>query len=505
MNVPTKIIEFKNLYLLRKKNAHKKIVLAHGTFDFFHYGHFLHLKKAKSFGDILVVSLTADKFVNKGPGRPFYQQKIRSDYLASLKFVDYIIIANFKTGIEVIKKLKPDIYAKGNEYKNFSKDYTQQIVKEIKEINKIGGSFKTTNEITFSASNILNIFNEKFSAEANIFLNKFKKKDLFLNIFNKLKKLKEKKILLIGDAILDEYIFTSTMAKSPKEEIISVRELSRKKYLGGILATASQICDFPKKIDMLTILGNQKKEITFVKKNLNNNIKIINILDHKRKTILKSRYLEINKKQKLFQNNKLDLTFISQKTENKILNFLKKNKNKYDCVLVNDFGHGLLTDNIKNFLCRNIKNLCINVQTNSANLGYNLITNYNKCKYFTIDEPEARLATQQRFCDIKKIFLILKNKISFEIGSITFGDQGSHVFSKGKITHVPALSKNVVDTLGAGDAYFAYSSIYSIVSKNEVEISFIGNLAGAIKIQHLGHEKFIRKDDFIKYLKSVLA
>ena len=106
MNVPTKIIEFKNLYLLRKKNAHKKIVLAHGTFDFFHYGHFLHLKKAKSFGDILVVSLTADKFVNKGPGRPFYQQKIRSDYLASLKFVDYIIIANFKTGIEVIKKLK---------------------------------------------------------------------------------------------------------------------------------------------------------------------------------------------------------------------------------------------------------------------------------------------------------------------------------------------------------------------------------------------------------------
>ena len=115
------------------------------------------------------------------------------------------------------------------------------------------------------------------------------------------------------------------------------------------------------------------------------------------------------------------------------------------------------------------------------------------------------MATQQRFCDIKEIFLILKNKISFEIGSITFGDQGSHIFSKGKITHVPALSRNVVDTLGAGDAYFAYSSIYSLVSKNELEISFIGNLAGAIKIQHLGHEKFISKDDFIKYLKSVLA
>ena len=156
MITPTKIIKFENLSLIRKENLHKKIVLAHGTFDFFHYGHFLHLKKAKTFGDILVVSLTADKFVDKGPGRPFYNQRIRSDYLASLKFVDYIVIANFKTGIEVINKLKPNIYAKGDEYKNFSKDYTKQIIKEVNVINKIGGSFKTTNEITCYGSKWIN-------------------------------------------------------------------------------------------------------------------------------------------------------------------------------------------------------------------------------------------------------------------------------------------------------------------------------------------------------------
>ena len=59
-------------------------------------------------------------------------------------------------------------------------------------------------------------------------------------------KISSKKILLLGETILDEYIFTKTMAKSPKEEIISVQELNKEIYLGGILASASQICEFPK-------------------------------------------------------------------------------------------------------------------------------------------------------------------------------------------------------------------------------------------------------------------
>ena len=91
----SKIIDFKELSKLRTFAKNKKIILAHGAFDFFHYGHFLHLKKAKSLGDILVVTLTADKFIKKGPGRPFYDQKTRLNYLKEINFIDHISIANF--------------------------------------------------------------------------------------------------------------------------------------------------------------------------------------------------------------------------------------------------------------------------------------------------------------------------------------------------------------------------------------------------------------------------
>ena len=84
-----KIIAISDLKSIRNKFKNKKINLAHGTFDFFHYGHLKHLKKAKKKGDILVVSLTADKFIKKGPGRPIYNEKNRAEIISSFQFIDF--------------------------------------------------------------------------------------------------------------------------------------------------------------------------------------------------------------------------------------------------------------------------------------------------------------------------------------------------------------------------------------------------------------------------------
>ncbi len=501
----SKIIDFKELSQLRNFYKNKKLVLAHGTFDFFHYGHFLHLKKAKSLADILIVTLTADKFVKKGPGRPFYDQKTRLNYLKELNFIDHISIANFSTGLEVIKKLKPNIYVKGNDYKNLEKDFTGKIKEEIKLVKKNGGKFLVTNEKSFSSSNKINLFKDEHNLDTKKFLNNFKKENNFESIRDQLKKISSKRILLLGETILDEYIFTKTMAKSPKEEIISVQELNKKIYLGGILASASQICEFPKEIEVLTLFGKDKNLNNFVKNKLNKKIKLNYIHDRSRETIIKTRFLEHNKKQKLFQNNKLDIQDIKKSTEAKFINYLKKNHKKFDCIMINDFGHGMITEKIRNFIIKNFKNIFVNVQTNSSNLGYNLITKYKSCSYFTVDEPEARLATKNRFSDTTNLFTQIRKKMKFNSGSITFGDKGVHSYHNGKVIYLPALTKSVVDTLGAGDAFFAYSSMFKLVSKNIKEISFVGNLAAAIKIQHLGHEKFITKEIFYQYLKNILA
>ena len=120
--------------LKRKK---KKIVLCHGVFDLLHLGHILHFEKAKSLGDVLIVSLTSDKFVNKGPGRPAFKESNRVHSISAIGIVDFVPINNDYTAIDLIKKIKPNIYCKGPDYKENLKDITGEITNEIKSVKKL--------------------------------------------------------------------------------------------------------------------------------------------------------------------------------------------------------------------------------------------------------------------------------------------------------------------------------------------------------------------------------
>ena len=176
--ISKKIIKEKDLIILRKK-IKKKIVLAHGTFDFFHYGHFRHLKKAKEKADLIVVSLTADKFIKKGPGRPIYDQNKRAEIISSLDFVDYVVIANSYSGIEIISKLKPNFYSKGIEYEDKTNDFTNKIKQEESVLKKFGGKIIFTNEPVMSSSSLINKFSLTENNLRNNFLNNYKKKNKF--------------------------------------------------------------------------------------------------------------------------------------------------------------------------------------------------------------------------------------------------------------------------------------------------------------------------------------
>ena len=133
-----KIIDINNLnklsIFLKKKK--KTIVLCHGVFDLIHIGHLKHFNSAKKFGDKLVVSITPDIYVNKGPGRPIFNQNWRAEFLSNMSTIDYVIINNKPTSINVINKLKPDVYCKGSDYKNHKKDLTGQIKNELFELKK---------------------------------------------------------------------------------------------------------------------------------------------------------------------------------------------------------------------------------------------------------------------------------------------------------------------------------------------------------------------------------
>ena len=111
-----KIVSKDFLVNLRKKNKNKKIIMCHGVFDIVHPGHIRHLFYAKEKADILVVSLTADIHIKKGVYRPHVPENLRAINLSAFEVVDFVIIDKNPEPYEILKKFKPDFFAKGFEY-----------------------------------------------------------------------------------------------------------------------------------------------------------------------------------------------------------------------------------------------------------------------------------------------------------------------------------------------------------------------------------------------------
>ena len=133
----------------------KTIVHCHGCFDLMHPGHIKYLQAAKMMGDLLVVTISPDRFVDKGPGRPVFNENLRAESIAALECVDYVAINKWLTAEETLRRLRPDVYVKGQEFENMV-DKTGKIQKEVEVLKEIGAEIRFTHEIVFSSTELLN-------------------------------------------------------------------------------------------------------------------------------------------------------------------------------------------------------------------------------------------------------------------------------------------------------------------------------------------------------------
>ncbi len=157
-----KILEINDLANKIKdlKAAGKKIVHCHGCFDFMHPGHIKYLQAAKKMGDVLVVTVTPDVYIDKGPDRPVFNENLRTESIAALECVDFVTINQWPTACETLRLLRPDIYVKGQEFENLE-DKTGKIQKENAVIREIGAEIKFTREIVFSSTKLINKYLKK--------------------------------------------------------------------------------------------------------------------------------------------------------------------------------------------------------------------------------------------------------------------------------------------------------------------------------------------------------
>ena len=270
----------------------KKMVHCHGVFDLLHIGHIKHFEEAKSFGDALVVTITPDEFVNKGPNRPAFTTTLRLEALAGLESIDFIAANKWSNAVKTIKILQPDIYCKGPDYKDHSDDVTGKINDEEEAVKSVGGEIKYTEDITFSSSNLLNKYGDIYNETQKTFIQKMFNSQDFDKIKSKVDNLQNLKVLVVGETIIDQYVFCEALGKSGKEPVLVLRDLNMEQYAGGAAAIARHLSDFCGTVSLLSMLGEKKEYEDFVLKSLPKNIQSYFVYKEASPTITKKRFVD---------------------------------------------------------------------------------------------------------------------------------------------------------------------------------------------------------------------
>jgi rfaE bifunctional protein nucleotidyltransferase chain/domain len=481
----------------------KKIGLSHGVFDLLHPGHIQHFIAAKKEVDFLIVSITSDAFVNKGPGRPIFAENIRISTLSALSAVDYVTISRGKTAEKIIESIRPNIYFKGSDYANASDDPTGKISDEKQIVEKFGGKLHFTDEITSSSSKLINSFLNSAPVEVKNWVQTLKSKYSIVEVENYLQRIENLKVVVIGETIIDQYTKVEALSKSSKDPILAFHLLDTEVYAGGILAIANNCASWTKEVTAISVIANDDLRPNDIAKLLSQNIQL-KLITSNRPTITKHRYVDIGTNTKLFETYDFNPNPLPDKEVWQIIDAVSSLEN-YDVLLAADYGHGLFTNQLIEHLTEVSPYFCVNTQSNAGNRGYNTITKYSKVDFFSVNSGELRLEMRSQKLNYDLVVPELMSKLSAHQAVLTKGAEGLTVYEHLASSNAPAIATKIVDKVGAGDSVFAISSLLSYVKAPLDIIGLVSSVVASHEVSQFGHRTSMSIGDIKKQVRSLMS
>ena len=489
--------------------AGKKVVQSHGIFDLIHPGHVCHLEEARSLGDVLVVTITADKQVQKGPGRPYFNQQLRTKTLGALSCVDYVVVVPFTGAVEAIEVVRPDIYCKGKEYEDPDFDTGGSLKDEVAAVTQIGGEVRYIGSIKYSSTKLLNQYFDHLSIPVKSFCNALASRYTRRTFVEAVESFSDLKVLVIGDTIFDRYSSVKVQGLTSKNRILSGRFLRQQTQCGGALAVFRHVKQFTNNVKYLSVVGAESWVDPLLTEHLKRDEDLV-VRDPAFTTIVKERFVEPRadgaELSKLFSVNYIDAEVPAKKTLEDIEARIRSEIWKADVVLLLDFGHGMMQQRLREIVQETAPFLALNCQTNSNNHGFNIINRqYQRADAFTLDEQEMMLAVARRHLNFEQELGALQQSFRASYAWLTRGAVQTIGLGQGEAACLcPPLETDVVDTIGAGDAFFSVAAL-AAVKKLPVQLStFLGQLAGAQAVKIVGNEYPISKQVLLKAGMSLL-
>lgn len=490
------------------KSTEKTIALCHGVFDLVHPGHIVHLEQAREMADVLVVSITAAKYVRKGPGRPYFDDEMRMKFLAALECVDYVLLSEGYTVDDIIECVEPDIYVKGEEYAKAEDDITGKITEEKALVEKHGGKIQYTTGQTFSSTKLINTAMSGLPEEVRHYVEDFKTRYSMQDIRSYAETASKLNVLVVGDVIIDKYTYCSVQGLMSKDMGYSARIRHSEEYLGGSIAIARHLSSFTENVTLLSIIGDEEEIRLRLFEELSDPIKLNLFYSSQFPTIIKHRYLTRNAKREEYRkvlavNNIPEKIKYEKDIKEAFKEKLSEKLESSDVVFLCDFGHGLIDEEVIELIQKKAKYLVLNCQTNSSNHGLNVITKYTRADAFSLDQQELKLAfpvyADDEEAGLKKLAEYMSGN-----GWLTRGSYGAWGITRGMIVNCPAFTLTVKDTVGAGDAFFAVAGLYAAAGAPIEVGTFMGNIGGALGANIVGNKESIEKVNVLKYASTLM-
>jgi rfaE bifunctional protein kinase chain/domain/rfaE bifunctional protein nucleotidyltransferase chain/domain len=471
----------------------KTVVHCHGCFDIVHPGHIHHLQHARSLGDLLIVTVSADSQVNKGVARPLIPGELRAASLAALECVDLVYVNGDPTAAELLEQLRPDIYVKGREYET---NHDPRFLHERDTVTKHGGRvIFSSGDIVYSSTALIGSLPsaEQFNDEK---IRRFCTRHELTGetLANLVHRFRGQRVVVIGDYILDRYHFCDTSGVAGEAPMMALRALQRRDYDGGAGVIAMHLAGLGATPTLVTALADDELSAQ-VEMRLRSGGVELHAIRQRPQVVSKHRY--VVEESKLFKVDEGSISPLDSHAEELLAKQVLAAADGAAAVIFADFGYGLITEGLLEWILEPLRDMVPIITADVSGRQSNLLR-FKSVDLLCPSEREMRETLHDFSSGLGAVASALLTRTAAKQAIITLGKQGlvtcdwpmqTPQDSGGRLRseYLPAMASHALDALGAGDALLATASLALASGGPLPAAAMLGSLAAAIQVQRVGN------------------
>ena len=476
-----------------------KVIMCHGTFDIVHPGHVRHLTYARSKADILIASLTCDAHIAKANYRPFVPEDLRAMNLAAFEMVDYVIIDRDPVPLENLKHLEPDYFAKGYEY--FDDGVHPRTKEEIEVLEAYGGEIIfTPGDIVYSSSRLIELEPPRIAAEKLHMLMESEEVSMD-DLRSTLDRFANLKVHVIGDTIVDSYVYCSLIGSGTKTPTLSVKQEEQVDFIGGAAIVAKHLKQAGAQVEFSSVMGDDGFKDHVIKDLRECGIDYHVSIDATRPTTQKTVFISQN--HRMLKVDNLDNRPMASKYLTELMEGIRSST--ADVFVFSDFRHGIFSRQSIPQLTESIPQGRLRVADSQVASRWGNILDFQGFDLITPNEKEARFALGDQDSVVRPLALELFRRAKCQYLMLKLGERGLFTYraESGRAhINIDSFAQHVVDAVGAGDALLAYATLALASTKSEVLASILGSMAAAIACESEGNNP-VSPNEVVAKLQSI--